>query len=140
MFEIHQARQAGIFVRMTRLAQGMTQRQLAEKAGVSERSILSLEMGDATGIRLDKLLAILNALNAHLAISSAAHPGSMAVATPATTNPGKRSDNMIPGTPNGPATSSSHLGNMHRPEPPHDVPYQQLFSDLARKTQGEEAQ
>ena len=56
-------RQAGIYVRQAREAQGITRAALAKKAGVSERLLASLELGDATGIRLDKLLAILNALS-----------------------------------------------------------------------------
>lgn len=56
-------RQAGIYVRQAREAQELTRAALAKKAGVSERLLASLELGDATGIRLDKLLAILNALS-----------------------------------------------------------------------------
>lgn len=55
-------RQAGIYVRQAREAQGITRAALAKKASVSERLLASLELGDATGIRLDKLLAIFNAL------------------------------------------------------------------------------
>lgn len=55
-------RQAGIYVRQARETQGLTRAALAKKAGVSERLLASLELGDATGIRLDKLLAIFNAL------------------------------------------------------------------------------
>lgn len=60
-------RQAGIYVRQAREAQGITRAALAKKAGVSERLLASLELGDATGIRLDKLLAIFNALGLALA-------------------------------------------------------------------------
>lgn len=60
-------RQAGIYVRQAREAQGLTRAALAKKAGVSERLLASLELGDATGIRLDKLLAIFNALGLVLA-------------------------------------------------------------------------
>lgn len=60
-------RQAGIYVRQAREAQGITRAALAKKAGVSERLLASLELGDATGIRLDKLLAIFNALGLELA-------------------------------------------------------------------------
>lgn len=60
-------RQAGIYVRQAREAQGFTRATLAKKAGVSERLLASLELGDATGIRLDKLLAIFNALGLALA-------------------------------------------------------------------------
>ena len=60
-------RQAGIYVRQAREAQGLTRAALAKKAGVSERLLASLELGDATGIRLDKLLTIFNAFGLALA-------------------------------------------------------------------------
>lgn len=60
-------RQAGIYVRQARESQEITRAALAKKAGVSERLLASLELGDATGIRLDKLLAIFNALGLALA-------------------------------------------------------------------------
>lgn len=55
-------RQAGIYVRQAREAQGITRAALAKKADVSERLLASLELGDATGIRLDKLLSVFSAL------------------------------------------------------------------------------
>ena len=61
-------RQAGIYVRRSREAQGLTRTQLAAAAGVSERLLASLELGDATGIRLDKLLAVFDALGLSLAV------------------------------------------------------------------------
>lgn len=60
-------RQAGIYVRQARETQGLTRATLAKKAGVSERLLASLELGDATGIRLDKLLVIFDALGLALA-------------------------------------------------------------------------
>lgn len=60
-------RQAGIYVRQARETQGLTRAALAKKAGVSERLLASLELGDATGIRLDKLLAVFGALGLVLA-------------------------------------------------------------------------
>lgn len=60
-------RQAGIYVRQARESQGITRATLAKKAGVSERLLASLELGDATGIRLDKLLVIFDALGLALA-------------------------------------------------------------------------
>lgn len=60
-------RQAGIYVRQAREAQSLTRATLAKKAGVSERLLASLELGDATGIRLDKLLAVFGALGLVLA-------------------------------------------------------------------------
>ena len=64
-------RQAGIYVRQAREAQGITRAALAKKAGVSERLLASLELGDATGIRLDKLLAVFGALGLALAAQGA---------------------------------------------------------------------
>lgn len=66
--KITSSRQTGIVVRERRTALGMTQKALARESGVSERLVASLEAGDATGIRLDKLLAILNALGLPLRI------------------------------------------------------------------------
>lgn len=62
-------RQAGQYVRVAREAAGLTRAQLAENCGVSERLLASLELGDATGIRLDKLLAVLHAVGLSLSVS-----------------------------------------------------------------------
>lgn len=61
-------RQVGLYVRRAREAQGLTRRQLAHAAGVSERLLASLELGDAQGIRLDKLMAVLAALKLSLMV------------------------------------------------------------------------
>ena len=66
-FPITTPRQAGIYVRQARESQGITRATLAKKAGVSERLLASLELGDATGIRLDKLLKVFDALGLTLA-------------------------------------------------------------------------
>ena len=58
--------QAGSAVRLERMSRKWTQKQLAEKAGVSERLVNALEAGDAKGIRLDKLMAIYGALDMRL--------------------------------------------------------------------------
>lgn len=63
-------RQAGIYVRRARESQGLTRVQLARKSGVSERSLASLELGDAEGIRLDKLLLVLGALGLTLRVQT----------------------------------------------------------------------
>ncbi|MBE5023986.1 helix-turn-helix transcriptional regulator [Olsenella sp. DSM 107455] len=77
-------RQAGIYVRRAREAQGLTRAQLAAAAGVSERLLASLELGDATGIRLDKLLAVFDALGLSLAAQGEkiASPVSVAASAP----------------------------------------------------------
>lgn len=62
-------RQAGEFVRSARESAGLTRAQLAKRSGVSERLIASLELGDATGIRLDKLLAVLHATGLALSVT-----------------------------------------------------------------------
>ena len=59
-------RQAGQYVRSRREELGLTRREAARRAGVSERLLASLELGDAPGIRLDKLLAILHTLEISL--------------------------------------------------------------------------
>lgn len=83
-------RQAGIYVRRSREAQGLTRRELASRSGVSERSLASLELGDATGIRLDKLLSVFNALGVHLLVEGAGinlspHAGVAPSSSPAST-------------------------------------------------------
>ena len=50
--------------------QGLTQRQLSWLCGVSERSIIALEVGTAPGIRLDKLLSILESLGIPLSVQA----------------------------------------------------------------------
>lgn len=59
-------RQVGLYIRRARTAQGLTRAQLAGLSGVSERSLASIELGDATGVRLDKLLSIYNVLGLSL--------------------------------------------------------------------------
>ena len=61
----------GRIVKEQRVAIGLTQKKLAKKAGVSERLVISLELGDATGIRLDKLLQVLEALDLTLGVLGA---------------------------------------------------------------------
>lgn len=62
-------RQAGIYVRRAREAQGLTRRQLAHACGISERLLASLELGDAPGIGLDRLLAVFSALGLTLQVA-----------------------------------------------------------------------
>lgn len=59
-------RQVGVYIRRSREAQGLTRAQLSELSGVSVRSLASIELGDATGLRLDKLLSIYKALGLSL--------------------------------------------------------------------------
>ena len=64
--EITIPRQVGLCVRAARKEQGLTQRELARSAGVSERLVLALELGDAPGIQLDKLMSVTQALGIRL--------------------------------------------------------------------------
>lgn len=63
---ISSSRQIGHLVRIQRKKMGLTQKQLANAAGVSERLISALELGDAPGIQLDKLLKILSIVDLEL--------------------------------------------------------------------------
>lgn len=68
MMVIETPRQVGLAVREKRRELGLTQKKLAKRAEVSERLIVALELGDATGIRLDKMLRVLDALDLSLAV------------------------------------------------------------------------
>lgn len=63
-------RQVGQYVRDKREELGLTRPQAARRAGVSERLLASLELGEAPGIRLDKLMAVLHALDLELYVRS----------------------------------------------------------------------
>lgn len=75
MSTVSTARQVGQIVRRQRTGLGLTQRQLAERSGISERSVVSLELGDATGMRLDKLLEVLSALGLSMDIRAEGDEG-----------------------------------------------------------------
>lgn len=63
------SRWMGREVRSRRTALGLTQAQLSESSGVSERLIRSLEQGEATSIGLDRLVSVLAALGLELVLS-----------------------------------------------------------------------
>ena len=63
-------RQVGIVVQAARTAQGLTQAEVAERAGVSRQLVNRLEVGSATGIALDKLLTILDSVGCTLDVSA----------------------------------------------------------------------
>ena len=145
MQEIRQPRNIGSTVRTARLSQGLTQRQLAEKAGVSERSVLSLELGDATGMRFDKLCAILGSLGLHLFVGN--EPEAHAIQAV------KRDSEMMPPSSetsgedaSGRNASSAWPINKDtlapmasqtkaQPYPPLDIQYQQLYNELVLNAQ-----
>ena len=70
MARITLPRQIGLQVASARRALGLTQAQLAQRAGVSRQLVNRLEVCTATGIALDKLLAMLDACGCVLAVSS----------------------------------------------------------------------
>ncbi len=59
-------RNAGTYARERRKEPGMTQRELARRSGVSERTIYSFELGEKPGMHLNKLLAVYRALGLSL--------------------------------------------------------------------------
>ena len=145
MQEIRQPRNIGSTVRTARLSQGLTQRQLAEKAGVSERSVLSLELGDATGMRFDKLCAILDSLGLHLFVGN--EPEAHAIQAE------KRDSEMMPPSSetsgeNASGRNTSSIWPINKdalapmasqtkaqPYPPLDIQYQQLYNELVLNAQ-----
>lgn len=64
------ARQIGRIVRERRVLLNMTQQELAALAGTSVRLVISLELGESPGIRLDKLTQVLDALDLSLAVTA----------------------------------------------------------------------
>lgn len=106
-------RQAGIYVRRAREARGLTRAQLAAAAGVSERLLASLELGDATGIRLDKLLAVFDALG--LSLAAQGEQIAAPVAAPVARAVSSRRAAAPPGAVRGPTT------------------FAQLFREIARE-------
>lgn len=62
-------RTIGAQVKKSRLKAGLTQKQLAQMAGVSERLIRSLEAGISSGVGLEKLAAILTPLDLELQLA-----------------------------------------------------------------------
>ena len=69
MARITLPRQVGLVVASARKERGLTQSQLAKEAKVSRQLVNRLETGVASGIALDKLLAILDAAGCMLDVS-----------------------------------------------------------------------
>ena len=125
-------RQAGIYVRRSREHQGLTRAQLAEAAGVSERLLASLELGDATGIRLDKLLAVFSALGIGLAAQgesigqAQADSDTQAASTP---HPKTAANSLTHTTPGKRKTSDAKLKQRKHDRP--SISYQDLLAEIA---------
>lgn len=63
--------QIGAAVRSARARQGLTQVELAERAGVSRRWLITLEQGHASRAELGKILDTLDALGLALTVAPA---------------------------------------------------------------------
>lgn len=63
------AREIGRAIRDRRLDLGLTQSMLSLMTGVSRRYLVSLEMGESPGVRMDMLFRVLNALDMTLDFS-----------------------------------------------------------------------
>lgn len=63
------ARQIGQVIRERRQALGLTQKTLSLMTGVSRRYLVSLEMGESQGVRMNLLFRVLNALDITLDFS-----------------------------------------------------------------------
>ena len=61
-------RQVGLIVAPARKAAGLTQAELARRAGVSRQLVNRLEVGTANGIAFDKLLSVLKVVDCGLDI------------------------------------------------------------------------
>ncbi len=72
------ALEIGYTIKDARAKLGLTQEQLAHAAGISKRCLWSLELGQNTGVQLDKLLAVFKALGLDLQIVAGGAPVSKA--------------------------------------------------------------
>lgn len=63
--------QLGAAIRDARKTAGLTQSQLADRAGVSRRWLITLENGKAPGAELTKILTTLAALDLQLTVDTA---------------------------------------------------------------------
>lgn len=65
------AMEIGYAIKQRRTELGLTQAQLAERSGVSKRCLWSMELGQSSGVQLDKLTAVLAALELELTLGPA---------------------------------------------------------------------
>ena len=63
-------RNAGKIARERRKQLGLTQREVAQRSGVSERTIYSFELGEKPGIHLGKMLAVYEVLGLVLKVEA----------------------------------------------------------------------
>lgn len=70
------ALEIGYAIKDARAELGLTQAQLADAAGISKRCLWSLELGQNSGVQLDKLLAVFKVLGLDLQIVAGTVPAS----------------------------------------------------------------
>ncbi len=68
------ALEIGYAIKDARAELGLTQAQLADTAGISKRCLWSLELGQNSGVQLDKLLAVFKVLGLDLRIVAGGAP------------------------------------------------------------------
>lgn len=64
----------GAQLRAARRARGLTQAELAERAGVSRNFVVQVERGQRRGAELDRVLALVRALGLELALLDRPRP------------------------------------------------------------------
>lgn len=128
--EIKVPRQAGACVRRAREGQGLTRRELAALSGVSERSLASLELGDAAGIRLDKLLSVLHGLNLSLWVHGEVTAGKVP-ASPVGQDPRSNGRSLSMGEEFRPPRAHADL-DKHAETPEVLRDYDRLFDSIVR--------
>ncbi len=73
-FAMLDALEIGYAIKDARAESGLTQAQVAEAAGISKRCLWSMELGQNTGVQLDKLLAVFRVLGLDLQIVAGEAP------------------------------------------------------------------
>ena len=89
------ALEVGYAIKKRRVQLGMTQAQLAQAAGISKRCLWSLELGQNSGVQLNKLTAVFDALGLDLKITSASNKSyNASSAKKASTSKNTKSNNI----------------------------------------------
>ena len=71
---VDQLEQLGAVIRRARIIRGLSQRALESHSGVDQTMISRVERGQAPGIRLERIAAILVALHADIALVQPRRP------------------------------------------------------------------
>lgn len=60
--------EAGAFVKLLRESRGISRKELSEDSGIPLRTIYAIENGELNNLSLDRLVALLTVLHAHLEV------------------------------------------------------------------------